>query len=360
MKTIMITALLASCALLAKAQNTENVYNLANTAMTFLNIPSDARSAAMGEMGVATPASNYAHQNNAAKYLFMDARQKGGLNLFYAPWLRNLVKDMSIAGVSGFYRIDDLQSVSGSFRYFSMGEMKFVDSEQSLTGNHNPYELALDFAYARKLSETFSMSVALRYGMSNLADKSNSYYRYKTAHVFAFDVTGYYAKEISVLGMESTLGAGFALTNVGTRVKYGEDRKFFLPADLKVGVNLASRLNENNGLSLGVEVGKYLVSSAVSDLDKSVFGAIGASFSEASQFKSLVWKVGAEYDFNRMVFVRAGYFYENEERGDRQYLTTGVGLAYKIVRLDGSYLIPTSGRQNPLENTFRVSVSVDF
>lgn len=360
MKKIFITTVLAVCGLLSRAQDNVDTYNLANTAMTFLTIPSDARSAAMGETGVATPVSNYAHQNNAAKYLFLDSERKGGVNLFYAPWLRSLVKDMSIVGMSGFYRLDDLQTISGSFRYFSMGEMKFVDSEQSVTGTHNPYELALDFAYSRKLSEVFSMSVALRYGMSSLADKSNSYYKYKTAHVFAFDLTGYYRKEVSVMGMESTIGAGFALNNIGTRVKYGEDSKFFLPADLKAGVNLATELNKENGLSLGLEVGKYLVPSDGNSLDKSVFSAIGTSFTESSQFKSLVWKVGAEYDYNQIVFVRAGYFFENAERGNRQYVTAGVGVAYKIFHLDGAYLVSTSGRKNPLENTFRISMNVDF
>lgn len=357
-KTIISTALLL-LAFLGQAQE-KDAYNLANSAMTFLTIPSDARSGGMGDMGVATPVSGYAHQNNAAKYLFMDRDKTGGVNLFYAPWLRNLVKDMSIAGLSGYWRIDELQSVSASFRYFSMGDLKFMNNDQQETGSHTPHEMALDVAYARKLGDNFAMSLALRYGSSNIANGSNNYYEYKAAHVVAFDLTGYYRKELEVLGMSSTLGAGFALTNVGTRVKYGEDRKFFLPANLKLGANLASDLDEQNGLSLGFEVGKYLVSSDPADLDKSVFGGIGNSFTDGAQMKSLLWSVGAEYDFDKTVFVRAGYHYENKERGDRQYLTFGVGAAYKIIHLDGSYLVPTSGVHNPLANTFRLSMSIDF
>lgn len=359
MKKIIITVAFLAGVFVGKAQE-KDTYNLANSAMTFLTIPSDARSGGMGDMGVATPVSGYAHQNNAAKYLFLEKEHRGGLNLFYAPWLRNLVKDMSIVGVSGYWKIDALQSVSASFRYFSMGDLKFVDADQQLTGSHNPHELALDIAYSRKLGEDFAMSLALRYGSSNIANGSSNYYEYKAAHVVAFDLTGYYRKDMEVLGMKSLLGAGFALTNIGSRVKYGQDRRFFLPADLKLGLNLASELDNQNGLSLGFEVGKYLVSSDPADLDKSVFGGVANSFRDGALLKSLLWKVGAEYNFDRLVFIRAGYHYENKERGDRQYLTFGAGVAYKIVHLDGSYLVPTTGNHNPLANSFRLSMSIDF
>ncbi|MDL2283170.1 type IX secretion system outer membrane channel protein PorV [Odoribacter sp. OttesenSCG-928-G04] len=359
MKKIVFTIAFIAGIMCARGQESD-AYNLTNTAMTFLTIPSDARSAGMGDMGIATGASNYAHQNNAAKYLFMDANRRGGVNIFYAPWLRNLVKDMSVAGVSGFYRIDDLQAASASFRYFSMGDLKFVDDNQAQTGSSSPYELALDLAYSRKLGHNYSMSVAMRYGASSIASGTNTYYNYKTAHVLAFDLTGYYKKDLFLFGMDSELGIGYGLKNIGMKVKYAEGRKFFLPAELKVGANLAANLDKHNGLSLGLEVGKYLVSSDPEDLDKSMFSGIGASFSDGGQFKELVWQVGMEYNYNKVVFLRAGYFYENEDRGNRQYLTFGAGLAYKVLHLDGSYLVTTSGTKNPLENTFRLSLSVDF
>lgn len=360
MKKIIITAACLACALLGKAQETGASYNLANTAMTFLTIPVDARSGGLGEMGIATTPDNYSHQNNAAKYVFLDGDKKGGINLYYAPWLRNLVKDMSIAGISGFYRIDNLQTVSASFRYFSMGELKYSNEDQQVTGNHNPYEMALDVAYSRKLSESFSMSLGLRYGVSNVAGEVDAFFEYKTAHTVSFDLNAYYRKELSLLGMNSVWGVGAGILNIGGKVKYGEGRDFFLPAELKIGTNLSTVLNENNSLSLGLELGKYMVSSQGDDRNESVFSNIGASFSDGAQMKEILWKAGLEYGYNDFLFVRAGYSHESEEKGDRQYLTFGAGVVYKMFHLDGSYLVPTSGRMNPLENTFRISMGVSF
>lgn len=360
MKKIIITAACLACAFLGKAQERGASYNLANTAMTFLSIPVDARSGGMGELGIATAPDNYSHQNNAAKYVFLDPEKKGGVNLFYAPWLRNLVKDMSIAGISGFYRIDNLQAVSASFRYFSMGELKYRDDEQQVTGEHTPYELAVDLAYSRKLSESFSMSLGFRYGLSNVAGNASAYYEYKMAHVVAFDLNAYYHKELDVFGMKSILGAGAGISNIGGKVKYGEERDFFLPAELKLGADLAMALDNEHGISLGAELGKYLVSSDEGDRRDNVFSNIASSFSDGAQMKELIWKVGAEYGYNDFLFARAGYSHESEEKGDRQYLTFGAGVVYKMLHLDGSYLVPTSGRMNPLQNTFRISMSVNF
>lgn len=361
MKKLIITAVCLVGFFTAGAQEAGSAYNPANNAMSFLSVSVDARSGGLGEMGVATLPDMYSHQTNAAKYMFADPDRRRGINLYYAPWLRNLVKDMSIAGLSGFYRIDNLSAVSASFRYFAMGEMKFMNEEQQATGSHNPYEMALDVAYSRKLSRTFSMSVGLRYGLSNIAGDINAYYEYKTAHVVAFDLNAYYHKELDLGGMKSVLGVGAGLTNIGGKVKYGEDRDFFLPAELRLGANLCLLLNEGHSLALGVELGKYLVSSSAADADKNVFANIGASFSDGAQMQEIVYKAGLEYGFRNFLFARAGYSHENEQHGDRRYLTFGAGVVYKILHLDGSYLVPTSsGNVNPLENTFRISMSVNF
>lgn len=360
MKKIIITAACLACALCSKAQETGASYNLANSAMTFLSIPVDARSGGMGELGIATSPDNYSHQNNAAKYIFLDSEKRGGVNLFYAPWLRNLVKDMSIAGLSGFYRIDELQTVSASFRYFSMGELKYTNDEQQVTGSHNPYEMALDVAYSRKLSEVFSMSLGLRYGISNVAGDVEAYHEYNTAHVVSFDLNAYYRKKVSVFGKQSVWAAGAGISNIGNKVKYGEGREFFLPAELKLGTDLKTAFNKEHALSLGIEFSKYLVSSRVDERNNSVFANIGNSFCDGAQLKEILWKAGMEYGYRDFLFARAGYSHESADKGDRQYLTFGAGVVYKMLYLDGSYLIPTSGRMNPLENTFRISLGVDF
>lgn len=360
MKKMIITAACLAGLFSAEAQESGSSYNPANTAMTFLSVPVDARSGGLGEMGIATSPDNYSHQTNAAKYVFLDAERRGAANLFYAPWLRNLVKDMSIAGASGFYRIDNLQTVSASFRYFSMGEMKYVDEEQQVTGEHNPYELAVDLAYSRKLSRSFAMSVGFRYGVSNIASGANAYYDYKTAHVVAFDLNAYYQGEFEVFGLKSVLGAGAGISNIGGKVKYSDERNYFLPAELKLGAGLTTALNKEHSLLLGIELGKYLVSSRAEDQDKNVFASLGASFSDGAQLREIVYKAGAEYGYRDFLFARGGYSHEGERQGDRRYLTFGAGAVYKMFHVDGSYLVPVSGGINPLENTFRISMSVDF
>lgn len=348
----MIAAFLGCC-FSGKAQNKEVADNLSNMAMTFLTLPVDASSAGQGEMGVATLPDGYAHSNNAAKYIFLDAGIKGGGQLFYLPWLRQLVKDMSVSGASGFYRIDDLQVVSTSFRYFSMGSLQYVDEQQQQSGDLNPYELAVDVAYSRRLSRTFSLSLGFRYGVSDVADDENAFYKYHAAHTIAFDLSGYYRKEVALFGQEGIWGMGFAVTNIGNRVKYADNRIFFQPATLKAGVNLTA-LFERSCLSLGVEFNKYLVASD-GDPARSVFENIGASFTSGAQLEKMVQKIGMEYRFHDFLSGRIGYFHENRERGNRRYLTFGAGLSYKNIHLEGAYLVPVSERITPLENTFRLS-----
>lgn len=330
-------------------------YNFTNVGMTFLSVVTDARAGGMGELGVATSPDNYSHQQNPAKYVFSDLKTvgKGGINVFYMPWLRRLVDDMNIAGASGYYKVNSEQSVSFSFRYFSMGDLQETDDNLQALGERSPYEMAMDVAYARRLGRNFSMSMTFRYGVSNVVKK------YRRAHIIAADLGGYYSKALR-LGKNSGLFAlGFALSNVGNKIKYGTDDRLFLPAELKLGSNLEVRIQNLHRFSIGMEGGKYLVSLREDDHTNTVLQCIGASF-ESGEIKRLFWKIGGEYVFNEILAFRTGYFYEGKSGLQREYATFGAGIRFMRIHLDASYLVSMMSGNHPLDNSLHLSAGIAF
>lgn len=328
-------------------------YNFTNVGMTFLSVVTDARSGGMGEIGVASLPDDYSHQQNASKYIFMNPERKGGVNLFYVPWLRHLVNDMNITGLSGYYRIGGEQSVSASFRYFSLGDLRKTDVNLQPLGDHNPYELAFDAAYARQLGKYFSMSLAFRLAVSDVVQK------YRKANNVSFDLGGYYCRSVYTDKTLYKLAIGYALTNVGNKINYGPDDKLFLPSELKIGIGLTGVFRKDHQLSVGLEGGKYLVSSKEEDRDHSLLKNIGAAFS-AGEINRIFWKVGFEYGFQEMVYGRVGYFNEGKAGLQRKYTTFGAGIRFMRIHLDAAYLVSHARNNHPLDNSFRLSAGINF
>jgi hypothetical protein len=325
------------------------------TALDFLTLPMDSRSAGIGDVGIATPTDAYAHQHNPSKYLFGQA--KSGLTLSYSPWLRNLVKDMNILALSGYYVIDSLQSASASLRYFSMGDMDFYDDLLQYTGNRSPYQLAFDVAYARKLSQYFGGSIGFRYALADLYPSTSGY---KKGWGFATDLSFYFQKDIMLGKIPAKLTAGTSLNNLGTKVSFQKNgSSYFMPMFFRLGAGLTAGLNEDNSLMLVGELLRSLVPTKADKLDDSSISGMFSSISEGG-FRSIVWALGAEYSYRNMLFARFGYHHESEECGNRKYLTFGTGIVYKIVHFDFSYLAPTGSRHNSMGNTLRLSTAIDF
>lgn len=334
-------------------QNDGLNYNFTNVGMTFLSIVTDARSGGMGELGVASRPDDYSHQQNASKYIFLESNQKRGINLFYVPWLRQLVNDMSIAGFSGYYRMGGDQCVSASFRYFSMGNLRKTDENLQFLGENNPYEMAFDIAYARRLGKYFSMSLAFRFSLSNITQK------YRTAKVVAFDLGGYYQKPFYVGQALYDIGIGFGLTNIGNKINYGLQDKLFLPSELKVGLNLSHVFRKLHQLSIGIEGGKYLVSSKENNHGNSLPENIIASFS-IEEINRFFWKAGFEYGFHKLIFGRIGYFNEGKAGLQRKYVTFGTGIRFMKIHLDAAYLVSDYRNNHSSNNSFRLSAGLAF
>lgn len=384
-KAIYSLSLLMSASLSANSQSTLTTdelsgrLNTITTSVPFLLISPEARSGGMGDVGVAsTPDANSIHWN-PAKLAFND--KQFGVAISYTPWLRQLVNDINLAYLSGFYKLKNgNQAIGGSLRYFSLGNIVFTDIVGNETGQFNPNEFAVDVAYARQLGEEFSGGIALRYINSNLtggillSDNTAT----KVGQSVAADVSGFYTHDGELFGKDAVISAGLAITNIGSKISYTESGvKDFIPINLRLGPGVKFKLNEFNDISFNVDINKLLVPTPPiydststtdpaygKDPDVSVAEGIFQSFGDApggfkEEIKEFIWAAGLEYWYDQQFAFRAGYFHEAATKGNRQYFTLGAGLRYNVFGLDFAYLIPTEQR-HPLENTLRFTLTFNF
>lgn len=353
------------------------------TAVPILTISPDARSSALGDASVAiSPDANSAFYN-AGKLGFVN--HKYSFSPSYSPWLRAITDDMGIAGLSGFAKLGQRSAVSGSLMYFDLGQIDFRDERNNSTGSFNPKEYAVAISYGQKLSDNFGVGVTTRYIHSNLTGNSIATDA-KPGNSVAVDLGAYYTKDLSIGASDYNLALGGAISNIGTKMTYTDPTQAdFLPTNLKLGTAITRELDAYNKITFTVDANKLLVPSryyedGVSATDtvaarrikakndeiraKSVISGMFGSFSDApggfkEELQEINLSAGMEYWYNDLLAARVGYFYENKNKGDRQYLSFGLGVRYQVFGVDGSYLVPNS-RQNPLAQTIRVSLHFNF
>jgi hypothetical protein len=372
--------------ILVVAQYTYAQDRVITTAVPFLLIAADARSAGMADMGVATSADAYSQQYNPSKYAF--SKQRQGFSMSYTPYLTSIANDISLGQLTYFNRFNDRMAWSGSLRYFGFGDIQLTDDSAALLTTVSPNEFALDGSYSLKLSPEFAMGVSGRYIRSNLKI-ANATTDARPATTFAVDVSGIYqSEEVAYDNFNGRWRAGFNFQNLGPKLSYDNDllNENFIPANMRLGGSFDFILDDYNKVSLIGETTKLLVPTpqTVSDLnndgvinatDKSInnqnyrkiswtsgifqsFGDAPNGFSE--ELKEFTWALGAEYWYQDSFALRTGYFNESVEKGARKYLTLGAGFKYNIVKIDVSYLFSASKVRNPLENTLRFSLSFNF
>jgi hypothetical protein len=380
-KSIIAIALMAT-ALTAWSQNDikDNEFNPVTTGVTSLGIAPDARGASMGDLGAATEADVNSQFWNPSKYAF--AYSKAGVSLSYTPWLHKIVNDIYLANLSAFYKVGggDNQAVSTSLRYFSLGEVQMGYGDAT-TATINPFEMAVDLGYSRKLSEKFSMGVALRFIYSDLGYGSGMNTGESTAATaFAADVSGYYTTYPVIGRNECQWSLGFNVSNIGSKVSYNKGNDpAFLPANLKIGTAFTFPLADFNNLTLAVDANHLLVPAkpresefwvdgeyddkAFRDAEdawknKSSITGIFDSFKD-NFAKRITYSVGAEYAYNQQFFLRGGYYYESKYAGNRQYFGLGAGFSLNVIKIDASYMIATA-QNSPLDQTLRFTLSFDM
>ena len=349
-------------------------FNQVEHAVISQTIAPDARAAGMGDVGAATDPDVNSQFWNPAKYPFCISR--AGLALNYTPWLRQLVNDIDLAYLAGYYRIGDYSAVSGSLRYFSLGEVITLDESMTV----NPYEMSLDVAYSLMLSEHFSMAAALRWIYSDLR------YDYSEdsapASAFAADLAMYYNNYFNMGSRECQLGIGLNISNVGSKISYyGDDRSQFLPANMRLGLSLLVPVDEYNRFSINADANKLLVPTVPRQeegessadyqervireySDVSAISGIFMSFGDApggfkEELQEIQWSVGAEYVYHDQFSLRAGYHHESQNKGNRKYFTVGGGFRMNVFSLDVGYVISTA-QSNPLDQTLRFTLAFDM
>ena len=377
-KILSIIIILLSC-IAVKAQDKTNMFNPVNSTVTSQTIAPDARSAGMGDVGVATDPDAASQFWNPAKYPFCISR--AGVALNYTPWLRQLVSDMDLAYLSGYYRIGDYSAVSGSLRYFSLGEVMLSSGQgEQYDMTINPYEMSLDVAYSLMLSETFSISAGVRWIYSDLTYDYNE----DTApgSAFAADLSCYYQNYINLGQRECQLGLGLNISNIGSKITFGgSDESEFIPTNMRLGAALMIPVNEYNRFTIAADANKLLVPTYPKQnedepdneyqdrlrkdyYDVSSISGIFKSFSDAprgfkEELEEIQWSIGAEYVYNDQFSLRAGYHHESENKGNRKYFTVGAGFKMNVFSLDAGYVIATA-KSNPLDQTLRVSLTFDM
>ncbi len=354
-----------------------NLVNTINTAVPFLRITPDGRSGGMGDVGIAISPDANAIYWNPAKLAF--AENEMGLSLTYTPWLSQLVDDIYLAYLSGYKKLDDLNALAFSLRYFSLGQIIFTDISGVETGQGRPNEFAVDFGYSRKLSETIGTGVNLKYVFSNLASgQVVNGVDIQPGMAFAADLSFYGEHDVEVGDAGSIVRWGAVITNIGTKVSYTDnaENRDFLPTNLGLGAGFTYNVDDYNSLTIAGEINKLLVPtpSTIDSLpengildykEQSIVSGMINSFGDApggfsEELRELMYSIGLEYWYNNQFAVRAGYFNEHSTKGGRKYFTVGLGLRYNVFGLDFSYLVPSSNQRNPLDNTLRFTLSFDF
>ncbi len=376
-KSILAIAMMATAlTVVAQGDIKDAEFNPITTGVTSLSITPDARGASMGDLGAATEADANSQFWNPSKYAF--AYSRAGVSLSYTPWLRKIVNDIYLANLAGYYKVggNDNQAISASLRYFSLGEVMATDGDGAVMSTINPFEMAVDAGYSRKLSEKFSMGVTLRFvyselGYGSMMNTGES----SSASAFAADISGYYTTFPVIGRNECQWSLGFNLSNIGSKVNYNKGNDpAYLPANIKLGTAFTFPLADYNNLTLAFDANRMLVPAkprlndyddnlAYDDAlqewkDKSSISGIFDSFKD-NFAKRITYSLGAEYVYNQQFFLRGGYYYESKYAGNRQYFGLGAGFSLNVIKIDASYMIATA-QNSPLDQTLRFTLSFDM
>lgn len=327
------------------------------TAVPFLDINPDVRSAALGNTGVASSPDVWSAFTNPARYAF--AKERAGVAFSYLPWMKHMVDGQHLFALAGYYQVDENSAISLGARYFTFPDFIFTDEEGEITGKTSPADWALDVAYSRRFGGHWSLAFALRYIHSGIGDEAEGMDKLKDDGAIAGDLSVYYVSAMQFSGGEGHWRAGLQIANVGSKISaYGAEA--YLPATLKLGGVADLMIDGKHGVMLAVEFSRLLVEGNSAFKDNSVLANIAGSFSNRALLKSVVWKVGAEYDFRGMVAGRIGYHHESEMYGDRTYFTLGAGGKYAGFSLDAAYLFPCGDSDAPYKNTWRIGIGYCF
>lgn len=348
-----------------------------STAVPFLTITPDARAAGMGDAGVAVSTDANATYWNPAKLAFLEKTM--GASLCFSPWLQKLVNDMSVAYLSGYYKISKQEAVAVSLRYFNLGSIQFTNANGQPLQDFNPREIAIAGTYSRKLSNAFSMAMTARYIHSNLAgniSNAGTNVNAQPGNTVGVDIAAYYEKKRIIGTVPTTIAFGATITNIGGKMTYNNPATAdFIPTTLRIGTGITAEIDEYNKLVFALDVSKLMVPTPPikdgqgniikgKEVNRPLLSAMFGSFNDApngmsEEIQELIYAIGVEYWYKDLIALRGGYFNENKIKGNRKYFTLGMGIRYQKFGIDFAYMVPTS-QNHPLADTMRFSLLFDF
>ena len=370
---VLLSMTLASTGTAWAQDDVRDQFNPIMTAVTSQSIAADARAGALGDAGAATEPDVYSQNCNPA-HSPIPTRRAGVANN-YTPWLSKQTSGIALMNAAGYIRLGDYQAISASLRYFSLGDVSTSDANMTV----RPYELGVDVAYSRMLSERFAAAVALRYMYSDLSGHYDD--NTTPGSAFAADISCYYNNYVMMGNRECLFAFGVNISNIGSKIIYCEDYSYFIPTNLRIGLGYTIPLNEFNRISFYADANKLLVPSRplqgadetnedyeerirTEYYDMSSIKGIFKSFGDSPQgfkgeMQEIRWSVGAEYTYNDKFTLRGGYQHESDAQGGRRYMTFGAGFRMNVLAIDAGYVVATSP-SNPLDQTLRVSLAFDF
>ena len=340
----------------------DSTNKIITTAVPFLSITPDARAAGMGDAGAATSPDANAGYWNAGKLAFIDKAYGGSAS--YTPWLGKIINDMSIFYLSGFYKITREQTVAASMKYFNLGEIQFRDVNNVDQGRFNPREFAFDVTYSRLLTEHLGLGGALRYIHSNLTGAlSTGSLDARPGNSVAVDIGVFYTKPF--VSNNSLLSLAASMNNIGAKISYSDaNNKDFIPTNLRLGAAYKAELNPYHSLTFALDFNKLMVPSPYpGSKSKPLIGGMLGSFTDATggfkeEIHEFTTSLGMEYWYNNVFAGRLGFFNEAKDKGNRKYLTAGLGARYKNFGFDVAYMVPTNKRENALAETLRFTMMI--
>lgn len=352
------------------------------TGVPFMRIATDARSAGMGETGVATSADNSSGFHNPAKLAYIENDMGAAIN--FAPWLRQITNDIYLINANGYYKLSPNHAAGLSLRYFTLGQINYTDQGGLPLGTSKPYEMAVEGHYSFRLSENFGIGTSGRFILSDLTNgATNATVQIPAGNAFSVDFAAFYSKKMEIRGLqESKINIGVNISNIGSKIQYvSTSVPDYIPTNLSIGAAFEGQIDEHNSFTGTIQLDKLLVPTPTyfrnnqgrdtfidknrnSTPDFKEYGSIAGmltSFGDhgdgfTGELSEFITKIGAEYAYQKSYFLRAGFFYEPVGAGGRQFITAGLGLKYNSMRLDFSYLLPITQQRSPLDNQMRVSI----
>ncbi len=348
------------------------------TSVPFLQIEPDSRAAGMGNTGVAIADNASAVFWNPAGLAFQRGNQ---VSITHANWLPAFNADLFYDYLVGKYYIEDIGTIGAHITFLNLGEQLRTDETGLEMGRFNSYEVAAGLSYGFELNENFSLGTGFRFVYSSLADGEVSGQKINPGSTVGIDLAAMYRSNPFELGTrQGTMNAGINLSNIGPGVQYTDNaQRDPLPTVLRLGWALTMDLDQEgfNTLTFSNDISKIMARSELRELDgdevyepMSVTRALFSSWSSFDRMngsemvtlnvlQQFMLGFGLEYWYNQQFALRTGYYYENPENGNREFLTFGAGIRYNVFGVDFSYLY-TLEEDHPLANTMRFSVLLNF